>query len=113
MRGVYRALIPGFAADVAGTLAARSAAEWPEKLYKGTPILILHGSSDWRVDPGQALLIARRLYDVRHPFRLVLFEGGDHGLNQHRSEVARLSRDWLRKYVRDRAGGPSLVPDRP
>jgi len=110
MRRVYRDLIPGFAKDVKGTLDARSAAQWPEKLHKGTPILVLHGSADWRVDPGQALLMARRLYDAQHPFRLVLFEGGDHGLNQFRGEVGRLQRGWLRKYVRDRARWPSLVP---
>jgi dipeptidyl aminopeptidase/acylaminoacyl peptidase len=110
MRRVYKDLIPGFADDVKGTLDARSVAQWPEKLHKSTPILILHGSADWRVDPGQALLVARRLYDARHPFRLVLFEGGDHGLNQFRGEVGRLSRGWLRKYVRDRAPFPSLDP---
>jgi hypothetical protein len=54
--------------------------------------------------------MASALYEVKHPFRFVFFEGGDHGLSEHRAEVDRLIKDWLDRYVRDRQLWPSLEP---
>jgi len=108
--GVFKELIPGYTEHRREALTARSAIRWPERLYKRTPILLLHGSADWRVHPMQALGMAAALYRCRHPFRLVLFEGGDHGLSEHREEVFRLIKDWLDHYVRDREAWPSLDP---
>jgi dipeptidyl aminopeptidase/acylaminoacyl peptidase len=91
-------------------LRARSAVYWADKLCKTTPILLLHGSADWRVTPDEGLEITNKLYESRHPFRFVFFEGGDHGLTEHRSEVDRLVKDWLNNYVRDGASLPNLEP---
>ena len=33
---------------------------------------------------------AEKLYQQRHPFRLVMFQGGDHGLSEHRDERDRI-----------------------
>jgi len=107
---VYAQLVPGFATRRDSALAERSAVRWPEKLAAKTPILLLHGSADWRVDPGQALTMAAKLQATRHPFRFVFFEGGDHALSEHRAEVERITRDWLDRYVRDGAAWPSLEP---
>jgi dienelactone hydrolase len=107
---VYSELIPGYWENKEAVLAARSPILWPEKLCKTTPILLLHGSADWRVNPTEGLRMARALYDCRHPFRFVFFEGGDHGLTEHRTEMNRLTRDWLDRYVRDREAWPSLEP---
>ena len=107
---VYSQLIPSYWENKAAALEARSAVRWPEKLHKNTPILLLHGSSDWRVHPNQALRMASLLYENKHPFRFVFFEGGDHGLSEHREEVKRLVKDWLDRYVRDRQPWPSLEP---
>ena len=38
------------------------------------------------------------------------FEGGGHGLSEHRAEVFRAVREWLDRYVRDRAPLPDLEP---
>ena len=54
--------------------------------------------------------MAKSLYQNKHPFRFVLFEGGDHGLTEYRTEMLRLTRDWLDHYVRDRQPWPSLEP---
>ena len=107
---VYAELIPNYAEHKEAALAARSAVRWPEKLHKQTPILLLHGSADWRVHPTEALTMAFKLYESKHPFRFVFFEGGDHGLTEHREEVDRLIRDWLDRYVRDKKPWPSLEP---
>jgi dipeptidyl aminopeptidase/acylaminoacyl peptidase len=107
---VFPGLIPNYAQDKEAALAARSAVRWPEKLHKKTPILLLHGSADWRVHPAEALTMASKLYESKHPFRFVLFEGGDHELTEHREEVDRLVKDWLDRYVRDKKPWPSLEP---
>jgi DNA repair ATPase RecN len=110
MEQVYAELVPRWEETKEEALRARSAILWPEELHAETPILLLHGTADWRVDPTQALRMATALYEAKRPFRLVLFEGGDHGLSEHRAEVDRLARDWLDRYVRDREPWPSLEP---
>lgn len=112
-QGVFAELVPNWATDREAQLAAHSAVRWPEKLNKATPILILHGSADVRVDAGEALSMANALYRVRHPFRFVLFEGGDHPLSGFRSEVDRAAVEWLDRYVRDLAPPPKLEPHGP
>lgn len=107
---VYSELVPDYTKNKEVALTTRSAVRWPEKLHKKTPILLLHGSADWRVHPSQALNMASSLYEAKHPFRLVFFEGGDHRLTEHRSEVNRLVKDWLNRYVRDKQDFPSLEP---
>jgi dipeptidyl aminopeptidase/acylaminoacyl peptidase len=110
MEDVCVALIPGYAGKKEEALAARSAIRWPERLNKKTPILILAGTADWRVHPKQALDMAAALLEAQHPYRLVVFEGGEHGLSEHREEVERLVHDWLDRYVRDRKPWPGLDP---
>jgi dipeptidyl aminopeptidase/acylaminoacyl peptidase len=107
---VYAELVPDWETNREAALEARSPIRWPETLHKQTPLLLLHGSADWRVDPTQALRMADALYKVKHPFRLVFFEGGDHGLSEYREEVDRLIGEWLDRYVRDGLPWPSLEP---
>jgi dipeptidyl aminopeptidase/acylaminoacyl peptidase len=109
-RSVLSELIPNYAANKETELRARSVLFWPEKLHHDTPILILHGSADWRVHPSQSLRLVQKLYELKHPVRFVFFEGGDHGLSEHRAEVNRIVRDWLDRYVRDGKPWPSLEP---
>jgi dipeptidyl aminopeptidase/acylaminoacyl peptidase len=103
-------LVPGYATNKVQALRARSAIHWPEKLAKNTPILLLAGTSDWRVNPMNSLRMAEKLYQQRHPFRIVMLEGGDHGLSEHRDERDRIIRDWFNTYLRDRKPWPSLEP---
>jgi len=92
---VYSELVPDYWQNKEEELTARSPVLWPEKLCKTTPILLLHGSADWRVHPSEGLRMATALFESKHPFRFVFFEGGDHGLSEHRGEIYRLIRDWL------------------
>jgi dipeptidyl aminopeptidase/acylaminoacyl peptidase len=111
MERVFSELIPHYAEDTQAQLARRSAVYWPDRMHKETPLLLLHGANDWRVDPRQALTLASKLYEANHPFRLVFFEDGDHGLSQHRAEVQDLIRGWLDRYVRPRPPPPTLAAD--
>ena len=96
--------------DVARERLERSPLRWPERLHPETPILILHGSSDWRVHPGQALAMATRLFELRHPTRFILYEGADHMLNEYRADVWREIVAWLDRYVRDQEPRPDMEP---
>ena len=110
MEEVTQALVPDYSEKKDQALAARSAIRWVDKLPKDTPILILAGTADWRVYPKQALDMAAALLEAKRPYRLVVFEGGDHGLTDFRPEVNRLVIDWLDRYVRDRKPWPGLEP---
>jgi dipeptidyl aminopeptidase/acylaminoacyl peptidase len=73
---VFAEPIADYARHREAALHARSPVQWAEQLHKHTPLLLLHGSADWRVHPSQALAMASALCANRHPFRLVFFEGG-------------------------------------
>lgn len=109
MEKIYAELVPNYAKTKEAALIARSPVRWPGKIDKRTPLLLLHGTADWRVDPSQALAMATGFYATKQPFRFVLFEGGDHGLTDFRGEVDRLTKDWLDRYLRDRKPWPSLA----
>lgn len=108
--GVYAQLIPGWKENREQELAKRSPIRWAERLNPATPILLLHGTADWRVSPRDSIRMAEALYGLKRPFRLILYEGGDHGLSEFREEVDRAVYEWLDRYVRDRQQWPSLEP---
>ena len=110
LESVYEDLIPGYRANTEAALESRSAVRWVNRLNRNTPILLLHGTADWRAHPAQAINMASKLLEQKHPFRLVLFEGGDHALTEHRIEADRIIRSWMDKYVRDRAQWPGMEP---
>jgi len=62
MEEVYRDLMPGYATRKAEHLRARSAVHWAESIQ--TPLLVLHDGADWRVWPGESLVLATRLSRV-------------------------------------------------
>lgn len=85
----------------------RSVLSWLEKLPKQAPILLMNGTSDWRVDPRNALHLSEKFLDLKIPHRLVLFEGDDHRLTKHLPESRSLAISWLDRFVKN--GEP--VPD--
>ena len=72
--------------------------------------MLLHGSSDWRVSPEDALDMAAQLYKNKHPFRMHFYEGGDHGLSEYRSEVWHNIQEFFDHYVKDLNPLPNMEP---
>lgn len=108
---VFSQAIPDYEKNPAAALAARSAVKFADKLNKTTPILLLHGTADWRAKPKtNAINMAAALYDAKHPFRMILYEGAQHGLAEFREDADRAMREWFDRYVRDRKPWPSLEP---
>jgi len=110
MDSVFKELAPGYHQNRDSTLKARSAVNLADKICASTPLLLLTGSADWRVSPEEQVEMMTRLYELKHPLRFQMFEGGSHGLMEHYNEVNHSIRTFLDKYVRDKELYPSLEP---
>jgi dipeptidyl aminopeptidase/acylaminoacyl peptidase len=110
MEEVYMDLIPDYEKRKEETLKARSAIQNVEKLPRNTPILLLHGTADWRVVPQMALDLSSEFIRYRIPHRLVMFEGGNHGLTEFEEDVDNYVMDWFRRYLKEGEELPDLEP---
>jgi dipeptidyl aminopeptidase/acylaminoacyl peptidase len=99
MERVFAELVPGWPEDREAALTARSAVRWADRLPETTPVLLLHGGADDRVEVSQSLDMARALHEAGRDFRLVVFEGGDHGLTEHREEVDEQVMGWFDRHL--------------
>jgi dipeptidyl aminopeptidase/acylaminoacyl peptidase len=102
--------IPNWTTERAKAIAARSAVRFVDRLPANVPILLVHGTADWRVDPRDSMDMAQALFAARRPFRLLLVEGADHFISERRDDYYSAARDWLDRFVRDRAPLPDLKP---
>jgi len=107
---VYFDNIPDYAKDKADALNQRSAINQVENISKTTPILMLHGTSDWRIVPEMAMDLSKAFIKNKIPHRLVLFEGGDHGLSEFRNEVDDMAKKWFDSYLKNEKKLPKLDP---
>ena len=94
----YSEMIPDYLNDPNGTMKRRSAIEWPEKI--NTPLLLLHGTSDWRVPTEQTLNLASRLQQLHKTYSLEIFANDAHGLPMHNEEAHHRVIEWFRAYTR-------------
>jgi dipeptidyl aminopeptidase/acylaminoacyl peptidase len=108
---LYGKLIPGYAATHnEDLLKARSVVYFADKIPKSIPILMLQGTADKNVPASQAFELADKFYQLKQPFRLIVYEGGVHSLRPYRSEYEAEIIKWLNKYLRDRQPFLSLEP---
>lgn len=106
--GVHAELIPNYASNKETELGKRSAVKWADKFPKDVPILLLHGNADWRVKSEQSLRLALEFEKYRIPYRLIMFEGGDHGISEHRNEVDEEVMSWFDKYLKNNEPLPNM-----
>jgi dipeptidyl aminopeptidase/acylaminoacyl peptidase len=107
-KNVFAELVPGYATNKDSALKERSAVYWADRLCMTTPILLMQGSSDWRVQPEESLEMVLKLYDVKHPLRFILFEGADHSLNEWRIDEFLQTKSFFDYYLRDGKKWPSM-----
>ena len=105
---VIAELIPNYEEAKEEELTKRSAIMWADKFPKDVPILILHGNADWRVKPEQSLKLALEFEKHRIPYRLIMFEGGDHGISEHRDEVNGQVLNWFDRYLKNEESIPNM-----
>ncbi len=105
---VLAELIPNYETEKEQELIKRSAIRWVDKFPKDVPILVLHGNADWRVKPQQSLNMALAFEEQRIPYRLIIYEGGDHGISEHRNEVNAQIISWFDKYLKKNIPIPNM-----
>lgn len=105
---VLAELIPNYEENKEAELDKRSPVKWANKFSKNVPILMLHGNSDWRVKPEQSLNLALEFGKYRIPYRLIMFEGGDHGISEHRAEVNAQVINWFDRYLKENEAVPNM-----
>lgn len=79
---------------------ARSVVKWADKLSKTTPLCLLHGSNDEKVNIRDALELAEKLDSVHHPFALHVLRDGNHGLMNVHKERDVIIHDWFNRYLK-------------
>jgi len=110
IESVYYDNIPNFAVNPLKEMKKRSALYQVKKISKTTPILMLHGTADWRVVPQMALDLSSAFIKAKVPHRLVLFEGGNHGLSEFNDEVDAMVKQWFDAYLKKGKPLPNLEP---
>lgn len=105
---VYAQLIPRYWENKERELKKRSAVHLVDKFPKTVPILMLHGNADWRVKSKESLKLALKLDEYRIPYRLKIFEGGDHSLSEFRDEVSEEVLHWFNSYLKEQSPLPNM-----
>lgn len=107
-KNVYEELIPDYRTNKEEELTKRSAIKWANKFSKDVPILMLHGNADWRVKSEQSLKLALEFDKYRIPYKLIVFEGGDHGISEHEYERDKEVLKWFNKYLKNDEPCPNM-----
>ena len=92
--------IPGYHDDPRAVMEERSVLYWVDRLPKDVPILVLHGAADPKVKAQDVLAVAMKMETHRIPYRLVIYEGGDHGLSAHRHEAFVQVIAWFDRFLK-------------
>jgi dipeptidyl aminopeptidase/acylaminoacyl peptidase len=98
MVGVYKQLIPDFDKRGEELLRERSALYWPDKI--NTPVLMLHGTADWRVNASQALDLAQKLQGSGKTYELIIYAKDCHGVPLNRADADRRIVEWFRMHMK-------------
>lgn len=95
---VWSKLIPGYAGGRDEVLRARSGVEIA-KTANLPPVLLLHGTADWRADPENSIAVARVLQARGRPYELHVFADDSHGLPWSWRERDRLTIAWFKRFM--------------
>lgn len=88
----------------------RSAIFWANKINKKSPILIMHGTADWRVNPLDALDISIELFKNKVPHRLIMYEGAGHYIREFLQDYYKQTADWFNRFLKNGEKIPDVKP---
>lgn len=88
----------------------RSVLYWVDTLPKNVPLLIMHGTADWRVNPLDSIRMAEELLKNKIPYRLVMFEGANHALTEYKAEANEMVFQWFDRFVKNNEPLPNILP---
>ena len=81
-----------------------------KKFSKTTPILIMHGTADWRVNPEDSLDLSKEFLKFKIPYRLIMFEGADHSISEFENTKNQMCIDWFNRFLKKGEKLPDLKP---
>ncbi|HEX2560310.1 alpha/beta hydrolase family protein, partial [Phenylobacterium sp.] len=96
---VWSQLMPDWSPSPEAAMRRRSPIEFADKVDM-PPVLLLHGTADWRAHPDNSLQMASRLQSKGRPYELHVFENDTHSLDLNWRERDRLVIDWFRRHMR-------------
>jgi len=105
---VYQQLIPSYFENKDSVLKIRSAITRVYEISKNCPILIMHGTADWRVSPNESINMASAFQQHKIPYRLVMMEGEDHSLTTKKEEANKITEDWFNRFLIQNEKLPNL-----
>ena len=97
----FKPSIPNYSLVKDAALRARSVVFWSDSLCRRTPLLIMHGGADSRVDPRQSTRLVEALIIAKHPVRFIIFENANHFISEFENEMMLQCRNHFDYYVRD------------
>ncbi|MCK5028384.1 MAG: prolyl oligopeptidase family serine peptidase [Bacteroidales bacterium] len=89
-------------------LNSRSAINLVDKFPLGVPILMMHGTSDWRVKPSCALAMALEFDKYRIPYKLIMYDGADHAILEHKQDVFDQLINWFDRFLKNNEPVPDM-----
>ena len=94
----WQKIIPGLKRNRELCLQDRSAIYWVDKL--NSPLLILHGSNDWRCNiNSKALPLVQKLQEYGKPHQFIVYEGDDHFLSFNREDSELRIIKWFKSHM--------------
>lgn len=96
---VLARLIPDLQNNRKIELEKRSAIFWVEELNREMPLLVMHGTEDWRVSYKQSEMLVKKLTELKQPFKFKTFEYGDHSLTHYKNEWQSTLYAWLKETL--------------
>lgn len=96
---VYSQLMPNYWENKEALLKERSAISRISEISKNCPILLMHGTADWRVSPTETMNMASAFQEAKIPYRLLMMEGADHGLTENKEESEEIIREWFNRFL--------------
>jgi len=96
MRSMLKSLIGGTPEELEDEYIKRSAFYWADEI--NVPIIILHGSDDWRVKQSQAQKIANELDKHGKEYKLIIYPGDDHSLSNNAEQMYEEIFEWFETY---------------
>lgn len=94
--GVHQELIPNYSTQRIKVLKERSAIYWPEKI--NIPLLIIHGSDDWRVSVKDSRKMDQLLTKHKKVHKYIEYPGEGHDLDNKYWDALDEIEAWFKLY---------------
>ena len=100
--------VPAFNQNKEEFLNSRSAIKLVNKFPRNVPVLMVHGTSDWRVKPSCALAMALEFDKYRIPYKLIMYDGADHSISEHKQDVFSQMITWFDRFLKNNEPVPDM-----